>query len=65
MEAVGKFAYHCDRVSAGDRCGAAVTARKRCGWVMFRECDKFLNGGILPLRLKGAVMQGQQCCMEV
>ena len=48
MKTVTEFTYLGDRVSA-------VTARKRCGWVMYRECGELLYGKIFPLRLKGAV----------
>ena len=41
--------------SASARCEAAVTARKRCGWVKFRECGELLYGRRFSLRLKGAV----------
>ena len=51
MEIVREFTCLGDRVSAG---GGCETARTRCGWVMFRECDKLLYG-IFPLKLKGAV----------
>ena len=40
---------------AGGGCLAAVTARTRCGWVMFLECSELLYGRRFPLRLKGAV----------
>ena len=33
---VWELAYLDDGVSAGDVCGAVVTVRTRCGWVMFR-----------------------------
>ena len=43
------------RVSVGKGCEAAVTARTRCGWVIFWECGELLFGRRFPLRLKGAV----------
>ena len=43
VETVREFAYLSDRVSAGGGCEAAVTARARCGWVMFRECAVWRN----------------------
>ena len=55
METVWEFAYHCDRVSAGGGCEAAVIARTRCGWVKFEECCELLYGRRFPLWLKGAV----------
>ena len=42
LETVREFTYPGDRVSAGGGCEVAVTARTRCGWVMFREHGKFL-----------------------
>ena len=36
-------------------CEAAVTARKRCGWVKLRECGELLYCRRFPLKLKGAV----------
>ena len=53
METVQQFALLSDRVSAGGGCEASVTARARCGWVMFRECGELLYGRRFPLRLKG------------
>ena len=50
-----EFTYLGDRVSAGGGCEAVVTARRRCGWVMFRECCELLYGRRFPLRRKGAV----------
>ena len=41
-------------MSVGGGCEAAMTARTRCGWVMFWECDELLYGKRFPLRLKGA-----------
>ena len=32
-----------------------MTARKRYGWVKFRNCGELLYGRRFPLRLKGAV----------
>ena len=51
VETVGEFTYLGDRVSAGGGCEAAVTARTRCGWVMFRKCGELLYGRRFPLRL--------------
>ena len=36
-------------------CEAAVTARTRCGWVMFRECSELLYSRRFSLMLKGTV----------
>ena len=44
-------------MSAGGGCEAAVTARTRCGCVMFRECGELLYDRRLPLNLKGAVYE--------
>ena len=44
-------------MSAGGGCEAAVTARTRCGWVMFRECGELLYGRRFYLRLTGAVYE--------
>ena len=42
-------------MSAGGGCDAAVTAKTRCGWVMFRECGELLYGRRFLLTLKEAV----------
>ena len=55
VETVREFTYLGDRVSAGEECEAAVTARTRCGWVKVRECYGLLHGRRFPLRLKGSV----------
>jgi len=34
-------------------CGVAVTARKRIGWMKFRECGELLNGKMFCLKVKG------------
>ena len=54
VETVREFTYLGDRVSAGGGCESAVTARIRCGWVMFRECGEMLCGSRFFLRHKGA-----------
>ena len=41
-------------MSVGGLCDAAVTARRRRGWVKFRECGELLYGRRFPLRLKWA-----------
>ena len=53
VEAVREFTYLGDRMSTGGGCEAAVTARTRCGWVMFWECGELLYSWRFPLRLKG------------
>ena len=34
-----------------------MTARTRCGWVMFRECGELLYGWKYHLKVKGAVYE--------
>ena len=41
-----------DRVSEGEGCEAAVTARRRCWWAKYRECDEVMHGNRYPLKLK-------------
>ena len=66
METIRKFTYKSDKVSAGGGCEAAVTARTRCLWVKFMECDLLLYGRRFPVKgLLMRVMKGQQNCMEV
>ena len=57
VETVSELTCLGDRMSAGERCEAAVTARTRCGSVRFRECGELLHGRIFPLRLNGAVYE--------
>ena len=74
METVRCFPYLGDWVSAGGGCEAAVTARTRCGWVMFRECGKLLYCRRFHLRPKGAVYESyvrpailygsEACCLK-
>ena len=54
METVREFTYLGDSVCVGG-CEAAVTARTRCEWVQFRECNELLYGRRFPLKLIGAV----------
>ena len=54
METVSELTYLGDRVSASGECEAAVTARKRCGWVKLRECGELLHDRRFPLKLKRA-----------
>ena len=68
VEYVREFTYLGDRVSAGGGCEAAVIARTRCGWVIYREGDELLYGRRFPLKLKQAVYgsyASQQYCMDV
>ena len=55
VEAVRGLTYLGDRVRASGGCEAAVSARKRCGWVKFRECGELLYDSRFSLMLKGAV----------
>ena len=52
------------KLSADERCEAAVIARAGCRWVWFRKCGELLYGRGCPLMLKGVVYESQQCCME-
>ena len=55
VETAREFTYLGDSLSACGGYDIAVTARKRCGWVKFRECGELLNDRRFPLKLKGAV----------
>ena len=55
VETVKEFTYPGGSVSVGGGHEAAVTARKRCGWVTLIECRELLHGMRFPLKLKGAV----------
>ena len=44
VETIRESTYLGDRMSAGEGCEAAVTARIRCEWVEIRECDELLYG---------------------
>ena len=57
MKTVCEFTYLGDRVSAGEGCEAAVTARTRCGLIKFRECGELLYGWRFPQELIGAVCE--------
>ena len=57
VETVSEFIYPGYRVSAVGGCEAAVAAKTRCGWVMFRKCGELLHGGRFPLKLKGAIYE--------
>ena len=54
VETVSEFTYLGDRVSAGEVCKAALTARTRCGWAKLRECSELLRSRS-PQKQKGAV----------
>ena len=53
VETVGEFTYLGDRLCAGRGREAAVTARRRCGWVKLRECGEMLYGRRFSMKLKG------------
>ena len=55
VETVREFTYLGGRVSVGGGCETAVTAKRRCGWAMLRECGELLYGRRFPRMLKGAV----------
>ena len=55
VETMREFTYPGDRASECLGCETAVTARTRCGWVMFWKCGKLLYGRRFPLQLTGAV----------
>ena len=54
VETVREFSYLGNSASAGEACEAAVTARTRWGWAMFRECGKLLHEKQIPAKLKGS-----------
>ena len=54
VDIVRKFTYMDDRIGTGEGCEVAMTARTKCGRVMFRECDELLDGQKFLVRLKGA-----------
>ena len=49
VEAGREFTFLGDRMSAGEGCEAAVTARTRCGWANLRECSELLHCKRFPL----------------
>ena len=55
VETVSKFSYLGDRLNANGGCETAVTARKRIGWMKFRECREILKGGTLSIKMKERV----------
>ena len=55
VETVRQLTYLGDSVSAGGGCETAVTARRRYGWINFRECGKLLHAKRFPLKLKWVV----------
>ena len=55
VETVREMTYLGDRLSVGGGCADAVSARTRCGWIMFRECGELLHDRRFPFKPKGAV----------
>ena len=48
VEREREFTFIGDTESAGGECEAALTARARCGWVLFWGCDVLLYGRRFP-----------------
>ena len=53
LEAVDRFCYLGDMLSAGGGCMAAATARCRCAWGKFRENLPLLSSKPVPFDLRG------------
>ena len=53
LEAVDRFCYLSDMLSAGGGCMAAATARCRCAWDKFRENLPLLTSKPVPFDLRG------------
>ena len=53
LEAVDRFCYLGDMLSAGGGCMAAATARCRCAWGKFRESLPLLTSKPVPFDLRG------------
>ena len=53
LEAVDRFCYLGDMLSAGGGCMAAATARCRCAWGKFRENLPLLTSKPVPFDLRG------------
>ena len=53
LEAVDRFCYLGDMLSAGGGCMAAATARCRCAWGKFRENFPLLTSKPVPFDLRG------------
>ena len=54
VETVREFSYLGDKVSASERCEAAMTVRTRCGWVKFTKCGELSISYIRPATLHGS-----------
>ena len=55
LEAVDRFCYLGDMLSAGGGCMAAATARCRCAWGKFRENLPLLTSKPVPFDLRGCL----------
>ena len=54
VKIVREFIYLGNMVRAGRGCDAVVSARTRCRWAKFKECNELLYDGF-PQKLKWAV----------
>ena len=68
LEAVDRFCYLSDMLSAGGGCMAAATARCRCAWGKFRENLPLLTSKPVPYDLRGRLFSSNvrtvvQCYM--
>ena len=63
VETVRGFFYLGNRVNESSGCEAAVTARARIGWMMFKECGELLNSKRFLLHMKGMI--NQSCVRSV
>ena len=61
LEAVDRFCYLGDMLSAGGGCMAAATARCRCAWGKFRENLPLLTSKPVPFDLRGRLFNSNVC----
>ena len=61
LEAVDRFCYLGDMLSAGGGCMAAATARCRCAWGKFREYLPLLTSKPVPFDLRGRLLSSNVC----